>query len=97
MKLIYFTFVFALSFTYLQAEDAVNYGPTERAALIDRIEQAKKVGVKIGMTKLQCTLAWGEPRKINRSKTAAGTTEQWVYYDDRYLYFDGNVLTEIQD
>ena len=53
--------------------------------------------VKVGMTKEQCKEAWGEPVNINRTTTASGTHEQWVYEGGSYLYFDGNILTTIQN
>jgi hypothetical protein len=51
--------------------------------------------VELGMTKEMCELAKGSPNKINKTKTAGGTTEQWVYKNCN-LYFDDNILTAIQ-
>ncbi|MBU3173594.1 hypothetical protein [Clostridium estertheticum] len=61
-------------------------------------EDAELQEPTIGMTKDKVRKgAWGEPKKINRTTTADGTTEQWVY-DGKYLYFDVNgLLTDIQD
>ena len=53
--------------------------------------------VQIGFTKEMCVEAWGEPYDINRTVTKNGVHEQWVYDIGRYLYFDGNILTAIQD
>lgn len=53
--------------------------------------------VKIGMTKAMCREAWGNPYDINRTTNTYGTREQWVYNLGRYLYFDGDILTAIQD
>ncbi len=53
--------------------------------------------VQIGFTKEMCVEAWGEPYDINRTVTRSGIHEQWVYDIGRYLYFDGNILTAIQD
>ena len=53
--------------------------------------------VKIGMTKAMCREAWGNPYDINRTQNVYGTHEQWVYGGNRYLYFDGDILTTIQD
>lgn len=53
--------------------------------------------VQIGFTKEMCIEAWGEPYDINRTITGYGTLEQWVYGIGTYLYFEGNVLTGIQD
>lgn len=40
-------------------------------------------------------LAWGAPDEINRTTTAFGIHEQWVY-GGQYLYLDNGVLTAIQ-
>lgn len=43
---------------------------------------------------------WGGPEKINTTKTARGTREQWVFGNEHarwYLYFDNGVLTGIQE
>lgn len=45
-------------------------------------------GVKIGMTADEVLKSnWGKPNHINRTTTAYGTEEQWVY-SGGYLYFD---------
>ena len=53
----------------------------------------------IGMTDDQATASQGRPQKINRSVSANGTREQWVYEygGRRYLYFLNGVLTSWQD
>lgn len=44
---------------------------------------------QIGMTKQQVLGSVdGEPRRINKTTTASGTREQWVYAGPSYLYFD---------
>lgn len=59
---------------------------------------AKKPATKIGMTKNQVRnhTNWGEPNSINKTVTAQGTFEQWVYDDFQYLYFKNGKLTTIQ-
>jgi hypothetical protein len=53
--------------------------------------------VRIGWNKTMCSLAWGNPDHVNPTTTAAGRTEQWVYTDGHYLYFDEHgKLTTIQ-
>lgn len=52
--------------------------------------------VSIGMTTAMVKASWGEPDNINRTITAYGTHEQWIY-PQHYLYFDSNKLTAIQD
>ncbi|MBB1151260.1 hypothetical protein H4K35_14325 [Myroides sp. NP-2] len=51
--------------------------------------------VSLGMTKEMCEVSWGKPKKINRTTTLEGDSEQWVY-SDNYLYFDKEILTAIQ-
>ncbi|MGP7815564.1 hypothetical protein ACTXGU_00220 [Niallia sp. 01092] len=56
--------------------------------------------VSIGMTKEEVLAdGWGMPDHVNRTTTANGTDEQWVYgeYSSKYLYFEDGVLTTIQD
>lgn len=59
---------------------------------------ARKEGVLIGMTKERVLASvWGKPQSINRTVHASGVHEQWVYGGHNYLYFDGEVLTAIQN
>lgn len=52
----------------------------------------------IGMTKVQAeNSTWGKPIRINKTTTSYGVHEQWVYYGNRYLYFDNGLLTSIQE
>lgn len=56
--------------------------------------------LKIGMSAEDAQKVWGRPVRINRSTTAAGTREQWVYgygHKHEYLYFQNGVLVTIQD
>jgi hypothetical protein len=60
----------------------------------DSIETGK---VFIGMMKLQATLAWGEPKSVNRTIGSWGEHEQWVYTHKSYLYFENGILKSIQN
>lgn len=52
----------------------------------------------IGMTKSEAeNSTWGMPNKINKTTTAYGTREQWVYGNGKYLYFENGILTSIQN
>lgn len=54
--------------------------------------------VSIGMTMEDViTEGWGRPEKINKTTTAYGISEQWVYAGYRYLYFKDGYLTAIQE
>lgn len=51
----------------------------------------------IGMTKAEVLKStWGEPEKKNITETLYGTTEQWVYSNNRYIYFTDGIVTAIQ-
>ncbi|WP_079515848.1 hypothetical protein [Rossellomorea marisflavi] len=61
-------------------------------------EYDKKPLPTIGMTAEEVRNSkWGEPIKVNRTTTATSVSEQWVYRDYRYLYFENGILTTIQD
>jgi len=57
--------------------------------------------VHVGMTKNEALESWGTPSDINKTTTAYGVREQWVYrgrnYARKYLYFDNGVLKTIQE
>ena len=36
--------------------------------------------------------SWGEPEDIHKSTTHRGSTEKWVYTDNRYLFFKNGSL-----
>lgn len=40
---------------------------------------------------------WCKPTSVNRTTTASGTSEQWVYGGRNYLYFTDGMLTSIQN
>ncbi len=66
----------------------------ERERLLQ--EKASR-GVTIGMTKDDVLLSsWGAPSNINKTVNANGTSEQWVYDNYNYLYFENGILTSIQ-
>lgn len=68
------------------------------AAVAHAKAQAKKGGVRIGMTPDQVRAStWGKPLHVNRTTTSSGTQEQWVYAGDNYLYFDNGRLSAIQN
>lgn len=53
---------------------------------------------KIGMTADETKQTnWGEPEKINKTTYSWGTSEQWCYSEDRYIYLDNGVITSIQE
>lgn len=52
--------------------------------------------VVVGMTAAQVRQAWGEPQSINRTQSARGTEEQWVYGLGYYVYVFNGVVTAVQ-
>lgn len=50
----------------------------------------------LGMSAEQVLLVLPKPDKINRTVSAGGVSEQWVY-TGRYLYFDNGILRSWQD
>lgn len=67
------------------------------------IDQKK---IHIGMSKLCCVCAWGDPRvfgRINKSVGSWGVHEQWVYkqvigqYSATYVYFENGKISSWQD
>ncbi len=52
---------------------------------------------RIGMTAKQVEgTCWGKPDHVNRTQTAAGVSDQYVYGDDRYVYLRNGIVTSIQ-
>lgn len=53
---------------------------------------------KIGMTAEEVkNSAWGEPNKINKTTYSWGTTEQWCYSNNKYIYLDDGYVTAISE
>ncbi len=53
--------------------------------------------VREGMTADMVKLAWGEPKKITRSRTAAGVREQWIFDAfDSDLYLTNGKVTAMK-
>ncbi len=55
----------------------------------------------IGMTRDEVINSlWGKPNQINKTTTANGVSEQWVYSDDvggGYVYFEDGIVESIQE
>lgn len=78
----------------LQAEFEAQRKSDAKAASIAK----RKGGVTLGMTAVQVRASgWGVPQSVNRTTTAHGVHEQWVYGGHNYLYFENGVLTNIQN
>lgn len=61
-------------------------------------ELAKKPDAEIGMTTDQVLNKsnWGMPDDINTTLSSYGNSEQWIYGEGKYLYFNNGRLTTIQ-
>ena len=71
---------------------------SHKASVLAKAKWKAKGGVRIGMTKAQALASnWGRPNSINKTTTASGTHEQWVYGGGNYLYFENGELTSIQN
>jgi hypothetical protein len=58
----------------------------------------KSTGVSIGMDRDEVIASsWGRPQSTNRTTTASGSHEQWVYRGYNFLYFENGKLTAIQN
>ncbi len=70
----------------------------KRTEAIEEAIAQKKVA--IGMNADEVAASWGRPHKVNRTITAAGTREQWIYdrggYKTQYVYLDNGVVRTIQ-
>ena len=65
------------------------------ARCLNGVTYAANQGV-VGMTAEQVRQAWGEPLRINRTQSAGGTQEQWVYGLGYYVYVRNGVVTAVQ-
>jgi len=55
--------------------------------------------IRIGMNMQQCKNAWGEPRRVSNTTTAAGTDTLWCYgdYCSKSLSFKEGILVMIRE
>ena len=63
------------------------------------IMQRKEVApptVRVGMTADQTREVWGSPSRVNRTESAYGVREQWVYGASRYVYLRNGVVESVQ-
>lgn len=72
-------------------KEALNQGPSGFGAPKKRPEP------RIGMSADEVIDARGKPDSINRTTTADGVYEQWVYRSGKYIYLDNGKVRAIQD
>ncbi|MBN2890686.1 MAG: hypothetical protein JXL97_02355 [Bacteroidales bacterium] len=64
----------------------------------ETVEKILDKKIWIGMTSQMTEFSIGKPEKINKTTTASGVREQWVYDNyDMYLYFENGKLVTIQE
>lgn len=82
---------------YYAQELAAKQVAEEKAHKADLVKR-KREGVQVGMTAQEALWSsWGKPNHVNRTTTANGVREQWVYDGGGYLYFENGTLTSIQN
>lgn len=60
-------------------------------------KKVEKKDPKIGMNEFEVlNSTWGEPKKKNITETQNGKHEQWVYSNNKYIYFENGIVTSIQ-
>lgn len=63
----------------------------------EELANAKKEPA-VGMTEEEVlNSTWGEPKQKNKTTYEWGTSEQWVYSNNRYIYFDNGIVTAISE
>lgn len=80
--------------THWYTSDPRRLHPSWSKRMWKRIEDGE---VCIGMTPAQATMAWGKPKKVNRTTGRWGVHEQWVYGTSDYLYFEKGRITAFQN
>lgn len=60
-------------------------------------QQVTNSAPQIGMSQQEVESSkWGKPKKINTTVTKYGKSEQWVYDNYRYVYFEDGIVSSIQ-
>lgn len=86
----------SLSFVKETAQQIADNITEERFAEAEK-RNIEKYTIRIGMTKDEVLERWGKPEDINRTINAYSTSEQWVYPNYKYVYFENGILVTIQD
>lgn len=91
---------------YFSEEEDLNYSFTEEDWLQEynrynniEVKEMEMKDIEIGMTQEEVInqTEWGKPQEINKTTSSYGVSEQWVYPDYKYLYFEDGILTVIQE
>ncbi|MFD2746899.1 tol-pal system YbgF family protein [Paenibacillus yanchengensis] len=91
-------FTFSIENGQLIQEAANGTFKFDRLSYSTTVQTTKKKDPQLGMTPEEVKAStWGKPNDINRTTTKYGTSEQWVYSHNRYIYIDDGLVTAIQD
>ena len=86
---------------YTKISDSVDIPPqpsTSEIADAKSKDSLRGASPIIGMTTIEVeNSSWGVPERKNTTITKYGTGEQWVYSNNRYIYFDNGLVTAIQE
>lgn len=79
-------------------KDSSEFRAISDAKAAQREIRLSKPTPEIGMhkSKIRNDTSWGVPGRIKTTVDADGTHEQWIYQNQRYLYFDNDKLTSIE-
>jgi hypothetical protein len=83
---------------YLGASDftRMNDEAVHRRELAEKAECDRRGGIAVGMPSKQVEAScWGKPTRINRTDTASGSHEQWVYPGYNYVHLNNGVVSSI--
>lgn len=79
-----------------------NIPPDDKTETYEKASDSTNIPEKtlepaIGMSELEIIAStWGPPKDKNKTTTANGESEQWVY-EDGYIYFENGKVTAIQE
>lgn len=84
--------------TKVRLKKAIKLYEKDLSYLVDKsMQKTNNNYPSIGMADYELEEVWGKPEKINRTTTAYGVKEQWVYSGNRYVYLEDHYITAIQD
>ncbi|PRS46406.1 hypothetical protein [Bacillus sp. MZGC1] len=81
-----------------EAEEAEKISAIRERTTVIEERTNNPQSVSVGMTTEEVLIeGWGKPEKINKTKTADHTLEQWIYKGHKYLYFENGILSTISN
>jgi len=86
-----------IAYRHRRYESARDELTRRRALTVDEWHLVDSGTVKIGMSELGLLCTMGDPAKVNRTVTAAGTRKQYVYSLGAYVYVENGRVVAFQD